>query len=481
MLRSGAAYTIASAIPRAVGFLLLPVFTRILSPADYGQLSVALSVNAVASIVFALGFEIAVFRGLYRLENDPRGRVQFLRTTWTFLIYAPLLMATVCTAVLAPVLGSSDVLSATRLTLSLFGAAIFVAATTVPLVLFRAENRVRDYMSLNLAVAATTTALTLALVVGFRIGVEGWLLAVIVGNAVGLAFAVRRIPYARPRPFDWETITRTLRLSLPVVPHFAALWTLQLADRVLVATLLSLTAAGVYSLGSNLALPVYMIVIGFGQAFMPDYAQATRSGGGIGLRRTISLQVGVVAALTAVCALLAPLAVRFLDTSYASAAALVPWLVLGYAFLGLYAIPMNGVTLTHGRTRGLILVSGTGAATNIGMIIALGPRYGVEAVAIASAVGYAVLLAAVLVFAKAQDAALEYPWKRICAALLIGLVGYACGAVSTQGATFLFALVGRAAWSVITVAAIAAASLGPRSIAHSPLGTLRAAWDRRVA
>lgn len=111
------AYALASAVPRAVGFLLLPIFTRILAPADYGQLSVALSVTAVASIVFALGFEVAVFRGLFQLAGDQAARTQFLRSTWTFLLFAPPLMATVCAVVLAPTLGSSHVLSAGRLTL----------------------------------------------------------------------------------------------------------------------------------------------------------------------------------------------------------------------------------------------------------------------------------------------------------------------------------------------------------------------------
>jgi len=182
LLRSGAAYTLASAIPRAVGFLLLPIFTRILSPADYGQLSVALSVTAVASILFALGFEVAVFRGLFQLEGDAEGRSALVRNLWTFLIPAPLAMAAVCWVVVAPILGTSNVLSPGRLALSLLGAAILVSATTVPLAALRADNRVRDYMILNGLITVTSTVLTLALVAWLRVGVDGWLVALIVAT-----------------------------------------------------------------------------------------------------------------------------------------------------------------------------------------------------------------------------------------------------------------------------------------------------------
>ena len=450
-------------MPRAIGFLLLPIFTRILSPADYGQLSVALSVTAVASIVFALGFEVAVFRGLFQLEGDAEGRSALVRNLWTFLIPTPLAMAAVCWVVVAPILGTSNILSPGRLALSLMGAATLVAATTVPLAALRADNRVRDYMILNGSITMTSTVLTLALVAWLRVGVDGWLVALIVANTLGLAVAMRIVPYTGPRPFDSSAVKKTLPLSVSVVPHFAALWALQLADRVLVATLLTLSAAGVYSLASNLALPMYIIVLGFGQAFMPDFAHAGQANRRQdALRRTIALQVGVVAALCVACALLGPPLVHLLDQRYSAAAPLIPWLVLGYGFLGLYAIPMNGITLTHGRTNGLIVVSSAGAATNIGLIVTLGPVYGVEAVAIASAVGYAVLLVAVMLFARYRHATLDYPWARICAAVGLGAVGYAGGLLSSSNDAFAASVTVRMSWIVATSAAVLGVSMVSR-------------------
>jgi O-antigen/teichoic acid export membrane protein len=426
---------------------------------------VALSVNSFASIVFALGFEVGVFRNFFQLGKDEEARARYLRSTWTFLILAALAMAGICTAILAPLIGSNHILSAGRLTLSLIAAAISVAATTVPLAVLRAANRVRDYLILNGVIAAASTGLTVILVVWLRTGVIGWLVALIVASSVGLVLAMRIVPYARPKPFDRAMVRTTLRLSLSVVPHFAALWALQLADRVLVATILSAGAAGVYSLGSNLALPMFMIVLGFGQAFMPDYARAGQAGESHeSLKHTITLQVAVVVILCVACMLLGPSAVHLLtDHRYASAATLVPWLVLGYGFLGLYAIPMNGVTLTHGRTRGLFIVSSVGAATNIGLIVGLASPYGLEAVAIASAVGYGVLLTGVLLFARYRRATLRYPWRRIGAILGLGAACYVGGALTSSSATVM-GVATRSAWIAAAAAMIGGVSVGPRSL-----------------
>ena len=175
-LRSGLVYTVASAAPRAVGFALLPVFTRVLSPSAYGELSVALSVTAVASILFALGFDVAVFRNVIRLEDDPRARDRFVRSTWTFLLVAPWVMAIACGAVAAPIFGATNVLNSDQLVLALIAAAIAVGATTVPMVLLRSEDRFRDYMLMTGTNMIVSTGLSLLFVVWYRGGVTGYLL-----------------------------------------------------------------------------------------------------------------------------------------------------------------------------------------------------------------------------------------------------------------------------------------------------------------
>jgi O-antigen/teichoic acid export membrane protein len=431
VLRSGSVYTIAQTAPRIVSFLLLPVFTHVLSPSEYGQLSVALSASAVASIAFALGLDVIIFRNLFQLAGDPNARQRFIGSTWTFLLFGPLAMAAVLAVGFAPLLSTSHVLSASRLALSLLGSAFFVSATTVPLAFLRAEERTRDYLIVTGICTLGSTLLTVVFVVFVKGGVTGWLLALLTANALTLLVAARLIPYKRPRPFDRPMVKHALKLSLPVLPHFVAMWSLQLVDRLLVAGLLSTASTGLYSLGSNLALPMLSMVIGFGQGFMPAYAKAGVDGDrDSSLSRVMAMQVGVVAVLSVTCALLGPSAVRLLTAHrYASAAPLVPWIVLGYAFLGLYSLPMNGITLTHGRTKGVAIVSGLGAVTNIGLIVSLAPNYGLESVAIASAAGYAVLLIGIVAFAKIRDAVLTYPVKRIALILGVAILGYAVGAL----------------------------------------------------
>jgi O-antigen/teichoic acid export membrane protein len=460
MLRSGTVYTLAQAAPRVVSFLLLPAFTHVLSPSEYGQLSVALSATAVASIVFALGLDVIIYRNLFQLADDPPSRQRFVGSVWTFLLFSPLVMAGLLTAGLAPLVGANHVLSASRLALSLLAAALYVSATTVPLAFLRAEDRKRDYLLLTGIVTLGSTLTTVVFVVFLHGGVAGWLLALLAANGLTLIVAIRKIPYEMPKPFDLPRVKDALKLSLPVLPHFTAMWSLQLVDRLLVAGLLSTASAGLYSLGSNLALPMLSMVIGFGQAFMPTYAKAgVRGARDDSLSQVITMQVGVVAILCVACALLGPSAVYLVaNHRYLPAAPLVPWIVLGYGFLGLYGIPMNGITLTHGRTKGIAIVSGAGASTNIALIVLLAPRYGLEAVAIASAAGYAVLLIGLLLFAKIRHVGMAYSRRRIAIILSIAAFGYALGAITVPYVDLLDGAL-RLCW-VLAISALIATVFG---------------------
>jgi O-antigen/teichoic acid export membrane protein len=435
---------------------MLPVYTAVLSPSDYGELSVALSISALAIVLFSLGLEIPVFRNVHRLEDQPQKLARFIYSAWSFLLVVPAVGAVLCSSVAAPFLGGG-IVTPERLLLSLLGAAAFVSATAVPLATLRAQRQLRKYVQINLISTIASTSLVFVFVIVLNAGVSGWLAGTLLGNLIALGVAMLIVPFVRPTPFDWVGVKEALRLSLPVVPHLSAMLALQLADRVLVAALLSSAAAGIYSLASNMAMPMMLGVLGFGQAFQSAYARA-REGDAESYRRlesTIEAQVAMVALFTLVCALLAPVAVHLIAApEFSSAAPLTAWIVLGFGLWGLYQIPMNGVTLTHGRTKGLFVISGVGAVTNIGLIVLLAPRYGLEPVAIASAVGYASLLATVLIFAKARQATLSYPWNRIISILVLTGIGYAA-AQATTGDSEVLDGIARVGWAAATAAGLA--------------------------
>ena len=101
-LRSGLVYAGAAGLQRASIFLLLPFVTRVMSPAEYGRLSLVLSAASAASIFFACGLDLAIFRTFFQLADDPRAQRRYVNSLWVFLVVMPMAGAAVLTGALIP-------------------------------------------------------------------------------------------------------------------------------------------------------------------------------------------------------------------------------------------------------------------------------------------------------------------------------------------------------------------------------------------
>lgn len=472
-VRNGAVYAGAAAFQRALTFLLLPLYTHALSPSEYGRLGVILMVTTAAVILFSLGLEFSLFRNFFQLASDPQRQRRLVNSVWSFLIVASLASACVLSAVIAPWLPPDAIVNPTELTIGFAGAALFVSATTVPLALLRAQQRLRDYLVLNAISAVATAAFTLTLVVGFDAGVPGWLLAVLLANLTAAIAALRVVPWRRPRPFDRDLVRATVLLGLPLIPHFLGQWALQLADRAVLAGIVSTATLGVYTLAATLSLPALILVQGLGQGFMPTYAAAATSDAERArLPSVVTVQaVGVLAVCLTIALLGPPLVELAAPATYDGARPLIPWIVLGYAFLGLYGIPMSGLSLGMGRTQFVWIATGAAAAVNLGLVYVLVPAYGILAAAIASAIGYLALLLAVGWHSRSPLNPVRYQWSRLLRAVAVVAAAYTAATLTTGDTGVLNALA-RVAW----LGAAAAGLVLSKSV---PVDSIRVVVARR--
>ena len=68
---TGAAYTAASVVSKLIAVALLPLYTRYLTPADYGAAEVMFAAVVAASIVVRFGTIEALLRFYYKDDEDP--------------------------------------------------------------------------------------------------------------------------------------------------------------------------------------------------------------------------------------------------------------------------------------------------------------------------------------------------------------------------------------------------------------------------
>jgi O-antigen/teichoic acid export membrane protein len=463
VVHRAAAYSLLGALPRAIGFLMLPIYTHVLGPSEYGRMSVAMSIYGLLMLVMSGGLDLSIFRDWFRLSDQPELQRQWAQSAWAFLIVFPWLLAAVL-GLIATLIGGAFTLTGPELALTMFAAAAQISSTTMPTAVVRAQEDLRRYFMLSLSTTIPMVVLAILFVVEFRWGVTGWIASIIVGQTLSLFAALFIVPWTRSMKLALEPIKVGLRFGIPQATHYLFSWSLNLSDRLILTGLVTSAALGAYSLGANLAMPVLVLVMAINQAVQPAYA---RFGIGQSSRRELSSTVAghlaAVALITTAVALLGqPLVGIIAPSSFAAAGEVVGWIALGFGFLGCYLIPMNIVSLILGKNLLVWIPTAIGAAANIILLLILVPEGGIKAAGIASAAGYLVVLIGMVIYAAMLDRSLiaRLPLSSMLLGVGLSIAVFAAASATSQGSG-LVALAERSGW-VLALAAILAAVNGVR-------------------
>jgi len=419
LVSSLGAYQLADVVSKLLAVLLLPLYTRYISPAGYGVVETLATFVIFVSIVIRFGM-IEAFLRFYFSDEDQARRDALARRAALFL----LVTTTVVAAALVGPAGALARLVTTARDPGAFRIAVLGvwAFTNLELAyaLLRVDERLRAYATASLTNVGLTIAASVGLVVGLGLGARGLLLANYGASTVvllGLWWTLRG--RLLDRRGIAEPFSALMRFGLPTVPAEASVYALSVIDRQYVVHQRGLAAAGFYSLAIKLAGAVAFIVRAFQYAWPPlaysvrDDAEAGRL---YGLVTTYYVLVSgwVVAGLTLesrwILRLLA--APRFFD-AYRG----VPWVSLGWALYGLWVVLLVIAGRAH-VTRRNFPAAIVGVAVNIALLAALVPRYGIAGAGIALCGAYLGMLAVMhLLIRRAFPVAFE--WRRLGHAVLV--------------------------------------------------------------
>jgi O-antigen/teichoic acid export membrane protein len=423
--KHSAIYGVGDVAIQALNFLLLPVYVRYLSAADYGVIGLLAAIEAPVKLFFRWGIDGAFMRYWYDCTEEA-DRQRLSSTIFFFLLALNgvlLVLALAVAPTLAPrLLGVGGYTLALQLVLlNVFA----IGFTFIPFHVLRIQNRAAEFSGLTVARSASTLVLRLFLVVGLGYGVMGIVVADVLVTAVLMIVMLRWFaPLIRP-VFSRELLRRALAFGLPRVPHGLALQVMAVADRFLLRHFRGLAEVGTYTIGVSFGLIPKMALAAFEYAWAPFYYATAREPGAARIFSAVTTYG--VAALGLMTAGLAAIATDLLAVMtggrFVAAAGVVTWIAVGVFFYGLYLLTSIGLNITS-RTRYYPVSTAIGATLNVSLNVLLIPRYGMLGAAWANAAGYAVQMAVAFHFSQ-RFYPIRYEGGRIARALAAALAGFA--------------------------------------------------------
>src|SRR5438270_768974 len=385
LLRHSAIYGLGSIVARVLGVLLLPLYTRYLSPTDYGLIETLVALAAVLTALVAQAMKSAFFR-FYFDSAEPEHRLLVVRTAFWYVFAASTAVLIAGVALAQPI---SWLLFHTRshdglviaAFVGLWAALNYEQMTS----LFRVEQRSTAYVIATLVNVTITIAGTVVLVVVFDKGPLG----VLVGNLTGTLIVYAALLTYNRRvlglQFD-RTLYRAMnRFGLPLVPSAVALWLTNFSDRFFLVKLADTHEVGLYSIGVRVASAIVLLLTAFRMAWpafaysIEDDREAQRT-----YSFVLTYVVYVCCWLALALGLLAPWILKVIAARpFYPAQNVVAPLAFGVAAFGAYIVVQIGTGRSR-RTRSNWVVTGAAAVLNVALNFALIPSYGRMGAAIAS-------------------------------------------------------------------------------------------------
>ncbi len=407
--------TIAS---KLLVFLLMPLYTTWLSTGEFGAAEVITSLSNFLIPLAAVGVSTGIFR--FAAEKEADKAAVFSSSI------ALLCMGLGGFLVLSPLLLLIDYCREYVWLVVLY--VFFADLQAVVSQYLRAIDRMGLFAGQGILNTVLTVLFNVVFLFFFDMGVTGYVLSVVIGNALTAVFIVWRAQLWRvfrvskiQKGMMWEL----LRFSLPLIPTTVCWLITDLSDRAMVTYFWSEELTGIYSAAYKIPTLVNLVSGVFLQAWQfsaifesHDTKECSRFYSGV-----FSCFIAVI---TVGCGGLILLSRHFtallLNPSYWGAMAYMPVLLCAVAAEAIVSF-LASVYLVQKKSNHSFYTALVGALSNIAMNLVLIPLIGPLGAAIATCVSYLLVMAVRLFDVKRLLPFRLYP-VRLCVSLLL-LIGSA--------------------------------------------------------
>lgn len=369
-------------------FLLLPLYTHLLSKEEYGAVDLISTYITIAIPITTVQLEMAAFRYLIDTRKEEQKQGEIIRTTFRdffvrMIFFSLLYLITI------------QFLDFDYKYLVL-PAAITMGFSNILLQISRGLGRNVDYAIASVLAGVTTIGTNLIMICVFHFGAESILISMAFANTACLIYLLFRlsIPVLLRTSRSSKRLSKSMmKYSLPLVPNSISWWLINSSDRTIVSLVLGVAANGTYAVACKFP----SILSGFIGVFSNTWAESASlhiddndrdeyfsSVSSNALRIFSSLSIGIVAFLPFVFDVI-------IGKEYRDAYEYVPIAILGI-ILNSMTLIYSSVYVAKKMTKKVAETSIASAIINIVVDLGLIGLIGLYAAVISTAVAFAVMV-----------------------------------------------------------------------------------------
>ncbi len=261
-------YGLGTIISRAISFFLLPLYTRMLAPAEYAQVDVLLTFNSILVIIAILGIDSGLAL-IFQIEDQARQRrvitsnllFQFI---WSCLLTGGLVLWS--TPISKALLGQPNLAGLTVLMLLMLPLQGLFAFSQN---LHKWKHEPVRFAFITMGLSLLVAVLNLILVISLGLGAKGVLLGMLLSYAAFAVIGLWSVSRHLAAGFALGDVRAVMALGIPFALAGAVNMLLPNINRIFLVNLVGLSHTGVYAAGLKICSVLLFLDITFNITYYP--------------------------------------------------------------------------------------------------------------------------------------------------------------------------------------------------------------------
>jgi len=271
-MKDSVIYGLSGIVARFISIFLIPLYTRVFNPEDYGTIGLLTSGIALISILTTMAMDNSTARWFYDTNDETDRKITI--NTWFWFYLATCIVSMLLVFLASPLINTfllHNMRGGVMCIILLAGTLPFSMVTAVANNVLRFERKAVPTVLLSLLVTLLSIGFNLLFVIILKVGIVGVFYSSLLSQVIGslFAFCLMRRWINTPRLFDFPRLKKMLAYSWPFIPASLAIWVVNLSGVFFINGLKEKADVGLYQIGVALASILGMVTNAFQQAWSP--------------------------------------------------------------------------------------------------------------------------------------------------------------------------------------------------------------------
>jgi O-antigen/teichoic acid export membrane protein len=343
LFRSIGIYLFSSFLNGIIPFLILPVLTRFLSPSDYGIVAMFSVLITFLAPFTGLSVHGAVYRKYFDLDEKEIavyiGNVCFVLLTSSLITGLILFLM------------SKKVFLFTGIPVNWVCALIVVSMmnflSQVLLSIWQVQEKPVFFGVYQNLRTLLNVSLSLFFVIVLSLSWKGRVLGIVVSSGIFgfLSLYILRRQKLLSLTLNIEYIKNALGFGIPMIPTALKAAIITITDKIFITNMVGMRFTGLYSVGSQLSMPIHLLTTSFNSAYVPWLFKKLKENDmkiNKKIVRYSYLYFFILFILALIMSsILDKLLFYLVGSEFIGAKTFISWLSMGFAFSGMHSMVVN--------------------------------------------------------------------------------------------------------------------------------------------